>query len=387
MLRRGRSRDMEGDSVDIKRRLAVALLFGTSAGLVGCQSPGGGGLAFWNRGQSGNVASAAPDVGRQKYDGLSREFGTPMGQGAPGAIALGGQKPVPNDNFIVSSWKSTTGAIAGVFASSDDSQESYEEPSKPKKAGPELYVHGARVFENQNKPAEAQQKYEQALKIAPKDFSALVGLARLYDRQGKTSEALAVYERAIKAHPTSALIYNDVGLSFARQRQFDKSIAALSKAAELAPDSTKYRNNLAAVLVDAGQADQALAQLSAVGSPAVAYYNVGYLLLKKGEPDAAARHFQQALAIDPGMAPARDMLTQVTGLPIAEVAAAPPAAERGVYETARPYATNDEAQASGAMPGGGSTSFTSTPAVVSESPNSYHIGDDAGGSAARLPPE
>jgi Tfp pilus assembly protein PilF len=329
------------------------------------------------------VASATPDVGRQSYDGLSREFGgTPMGQKSPDAMALGGQKPVSDDNFLVSSWKSTTGAIAGMFAGSKEPDIYEEEPAKPKKVGPELYVGAARVFENQNKPVEAEEKYRQALKIAPKDFSALVGLARLQDRQGNTSESLATYQQAIKAHPTNALIYNDLGLSFARQRQFDQSLAALGKAVELAPDSTKYRNNLATVLVEAGHTDQALAQLSAVASPAVAHYNVGYLLLKKGEPDAAARHFQQALAIDPGMAPARDMLAQVTGLPAAEVATVP-RDSGSAYETAGPYGMSGGS--AGALPGGGSTSFASTPAMVTQSPHGYHIGDDA--SAARLPPE
>lgn len=392
--------------MNFTRQLSVALIFGASAGLVGCRSPLGG-LAFWNKGESSSIASTAPNVGEQKYAGLSKEFaGTrPMGQPAAGTAPLGGQKPASNDNFITSSWKSTTGAIAGAFSSSDKQSgdqrldaSRLDTPSK--KPDAVFYVEVARRLENLGNAVEAQQQYEKALSIAPKDFNALIGLARLQDRDGRTAEAQAVYQRAIKAHPKNALVYNDLGLSYARQRQLDKSLASLSKAVELAPDSTKYRNNLATVLVESGRTDEALAQLSTIGSPAVAHYNVGYLLLKKDEKAAAAQHFQQALSLDPGMAPAREMLAKATGQPLAEVASAAasptygaPAQDRA-YETAGPYAMQ---QPSG---GGTSATFASTPTtVVAPYQSNYSISDEetspGGGyydqpaedtGASRLPP-
>jgi hypothetical protein len=54
----------------MKRQVVKALILGAGIGLTGCQSPSGGGLAFWNRNDS-TVASTAPDVGKQKYNLLA----------------------------------------------------------------------------------------------------------------------------------------------------------------------------------------------------------------------------------------------------------------------------------------------------------------------------
>lgn len=406
--------------MDLKRQLSVALIFGAGAGLIGCKSPGGG-LAFWNRGNSTSVASAAPDVGEQKYAGLQQDYSgsRPMGQAAPGTTGFGGQKPPADENFITSSWKSTTGAIAGAFASTKTAStidtapaDSLRLDAPSKKIGPEVYTRAAQILENQNNAAEAQAQYEKALAIAPKDFNALVGLARLHDREGQHVKAQEVYARAIKAHPTNALAYNDLGLSYARQRQHDRALGSLSKAVELAPDNAKYRNNLATVLVEAGRPDDAIAQLSVTNSPAVAHYNVGYLLLKKGDSPRAAQHFQQALSLDPGMAPARQMLAQAMGTPSAQMASAQGtpgygAATAEPAETAAPgptsgssSATISDQPAAGGTPAAfaSSSSTVTSPTIVEPESGGYRISDDepspaAGGyydqtgGASRLPPE
>src|SRR5262249_48228314 len=58
---------------------------------------------------------------------------------------------------------------------------------------------------------------------------------------------------------------------------------------------------------------EALMQLTTATSPAVAHYNIGYLLSQKGQNSDALRHCQQALAIDPGLTPARELLARLGG--------------------------------------------------------------------------
>src|SRR5262249_55593089 len=146
-------------------------------------------------------------------------------------------------------------------------------------------------------------------------------------------------------HPTSGLVYNDLGLCYGRQHQFEQAVGALSRAVELNPDNPKYRNNLATVLVETGRIDEAVQKLSQGATPAVAHYNVGYLLQQKGQTKSAARHMQQALSLDPSLPPARDMLAQLTGVPPSAqpATAALPAAAAPAYQTAqrmaRPAAT------------------------------------------------
>jgi tetratricopeptide (TPR) repeat protein len=340
------------------------VLLGTGVALSGCQSPSQGGVAFWKSDSSASLPSATPDVGRQKYEGLAKEFGSPA---RSGTAPLGGQPPASNDNFLTASWKKTTGAVAGAFTSqpTGDNLDPLRLDQPTRKVGPEVHVGAAQLMENQGKFAEAEAHYQKALAAAPNDVNALVGLARMHDRQGHPQKAIEIYQRAYKANPQSGLVLNDLGLCYARQRQFDPALKALTRATELSPDNPKYRNNLATVLVETGRINEAVQAMSVGSSAAVAHYNVGYLLYQKGQAPEATRHFQQALAIDPALAPARQMLAQLGGNFGAQPLAQQPAAQPR-YQTA--HAPNSAAQARAAAP---------------TSPG-YHLSDDA--PAAELSP-
>jgi tetratricopeptide (TPR) repeat protein len=327
------------------------------------------------RGSSGS-ASATPDVGKQKYEGLAKEFGKPSAQSG-----LGGVQPAADDNFLTASWKKTTGTIAGVFATKPPGGSDVADPLRldqpSKKPGPEIHVGAAQLMENQGKFAEAEAHYQKALQLAPNDLNALVGLARLQDRQGHSQQALQIYQRAYKAHPQSGLVLNDVALCHARQRQFDLAMAAINRACELSPDNPKYRNNQATILVECGHVDEAVQKLSVGSSLAVAHYNVGYLLQQKGQTGDATRHLQQALAIDPSLGPAREMLAQLTGAapaeqqPQVDPRTAPPR-----YETARaPAATAAVRQPQYDLPSV-DVPASAQPAAVAGT-QSYHFSDEA----------
>ena len=359
----------------LRRKLAATLLVGAGACLAGCQSPSQGGLAFWKNDSSSSFASATPDVGKQKYENLAREFG---GSSTSGASALGATKPPADDNFLTASWKKTTGAIGGAFAakpSAGDTVDPLRLDQPMKKVGPEVHIGAAQLMENQGKFADAEQHYLKALKLAPNDLNALVGLARMHDRQGRASQALEVYQRALKAHPNSGLVLNDMGLCYARQKQFEPALSAMTRAVELTPENAKYRNNLATVLVETGRIDQAVQAMTVGSSAAVAHYNVGYLLHQKGLAADATRHFQQALAIDPALAPAREMLAHLGGNFGAQpLAQQPRPAAAPQYETARLPIT---AQPSGLV----DTSAVQSPAIAAPGTTAtgtgYHLSDDS----------
>src|SRR5207244_1118263 len=137
---------------------------------------------------------------------------------------------------------------------------------------------------------------------------------------GESAKAIEAYHKASQAHPTSGLVFNDLGLCYRRQRQLDKSLVAFGKAVELVPDNAKYRNNFAGALIDAGKPKEAYEQLAAASSAAVAHFNVAYLLQQKGDRADAVRHLQEAVAIDPALTPAREMLAQLGANPPASPA-------------------------------------------------------------------
>ncbi|MEN6558458.1 MAG: tetratricopeptide repeat protein [Thermoguttaceae bacterium] len=173
------------------------------------------------------------------------------------------------------------------------------------KPGAELYVSIARLYEQSNKLAEAEQQYQLALHEKPNDVPALLGYAHLKELQEHPNDAIRLYQRAIKAGSDQVSVYNNVGLFYARQKKWDEAAAALGRAVRLDPKNSLYRNNLAMVLVEQGQVREAMANLQAVHAPAAAYYNMGYLMQKKGKSAEALTYFTLAAKMDPSLDAAR----------------------------------------------------------------------------------
>ena len=63
----------------------------------------------------------------------------------------------------------------------------------------------------------------------------------------------------------------------------NESVPALQEAVRLEPGSVEYRNNLATVLVEMGASRGSAGSSQGGHSEAVANYNLGYLLEKKGQ--------------------------------------------------------------------------------------------------------
>ncbi len=180
------------------------------------------------------------------------------------------------------------------------------------KPGATLYTAVGRLYEESGKLTEAAQQYEKALKHTPDYLGALLAYAQLKDRRtGDSESARKLYLRAAKAHPNEASVFNNLGAFYARGRKFDLAVTALRRAIHLQPKTKKYRNNIAVVLVETGQTNEALTHLKVVHSEAVAHYNLGYLLEKKGQSQAAAAYFSIALRKNPSLVQARMMLQRV----------------------------------------------------------------------------
>jgi Flp pilus assembly protein TadD len=176
------------------------------------------------------------------------------------------------------------------------------------KPGPELYTAIARLYEESGNNTEAEKYYQMALNEKGGDLNAMLGYARFQENQGRINEALALYQKAVQIHPKVAAAYNNLGLCFARRGKLNEAASALGQAVQLDPRNPLYRNNLATVLVDQNRLPEALTNLREVHGEAAAYYNLGYLLNKKGQTEAAEHNFAQALRIDPKMAPAQKWL-------------------------------------------------------------------------------
>ena len=94
----------------MKHTIAVTFLVGAGLALSGCQSPMLGGFSVWNRNNS-VAGSTAPDVGKQKYSGLSQQ----LSPAKPATTGMGGNH-APADTGFFASWKKATASFTGASA-------------------------------------------------------------------------------------------------------------------------------------------------------------------------------------------------------------------------------------------------------------------------------
>lgn len=219
------------------------------------------------------------------------------------------ESPKPSSSWtdsISSGFKKVGGALSpkkpAAESKIEDDAVSLQGKGKP---GPNLHVQMARLHEGNNKPADAEQQYKLALELDRDYLPALMGYAQLKERMEKPEDAIRLYQRAAKGHPKDASVFNNMGLCFARAKRLNEAAVAMGRAAELDPRNALYRNNLATLLVDQGRDREAFEQLGAVHDAAATYYNMGYLLNKKGRIADALQQFTLALQADPSMVPAR----------------------------------------------------------------------------------
>ena len=178
----------------------------------------------------------------------------------------------------------------------------------PDNVGAELHLQLARQLEKGGNPRAAARQYQNAIELEPGNRALLIGYARLLDRERNFAEAIKTYRRVIDANPKDASAHNDLGLCHGRNGQHELARQMLQTATDLKPNRKLYRNNLATVLVDLGQTKPALEQLAHAHSPAEAHYNLGYLLYRIGQKEAAESEFQVAAQLDPNLAAAHQMV-------------------------------------------------------------------------------
>ena len=140
------------------------------------------------------------------------------------------------------------------------------------------------------------ESYGKALQSEPGNPEALASIARLHLRQGNQKQAIEYFQQALlKAKtPDDAKLYNELGLALNSAGDYPQAVAALEKSLELAPGTSKYANSLASVRFGGGDASAAYQVLLANNKPAIANYNMAYLLYN-GQAAGARGFLNQAL--------------------------------------------------------------------------------------------
>jgi tetratricopeptide (TPR) repeat protein len=205
-------------------------------------------------------------------------------------------------------------SMAHVHESSnnlDAAAQTYEKALKLDSKHVPAIVGLAQVRFRQQRHDEAYQLFTQTRKLDPHNLQAMLGQAHYQDTKENMPEATRLYTEATQRHPESAAAWNDLGLCLARQGRLPESQQTLQRAVQLDTSNVLYRNNVATVLVELKRNQEALVHLQQAHGQAAGHYNLGFLLHRRGEDQAAAEQFNMALRVDPSFEPARQWLEKL----------------------------------------------------------------------------
>jgi tetratricopeptide (TPR) repeat protein len=180
----------------------------------------------------------------------------------------------------------------------------------------EILLRKARVHRNGGYALQAEQALEALLDEEPSEYSALKMLGAVYASQHRFREAIAVANRATAMQPKDAWNYGTLGDSYLELGEWDQAFDAFDTMVRLRPDAASYArvayaHELQGNLPEALRLMRMAAEATSphdVESLAWHYAQVGNILLKIGDLEAAEREFARADYLFPGHPDAREGL-------------------------------------------------------------------------------
>ncbi len=157
----------------------------------------------------------------------------------------------------------------------------------------------ARVHRVQGNYSEAIEILSAALLIDEQNVGVLTELAICHDNVGRADQAEPLYRQVVSLQPTTSSCYNNLGFNLMLQGDYSEAISALRRSLSITPDNECAQNNLAIAYALNSNEEQALQLFSSASDKAIAYNNIGYLLMETGKLNRAEQAFKKALELNP----------------------------------------------------------------------------------------
>lgn len=143
----------------------------------------------------------------------------------------------------------------------------------------------------------------------PRDTEAWFHLVVLYDRIGMYPEEIDALKKVIALKPKEiGYAYEQLGTTYNRLGKYREAIDSFLKAKQYSPKNPLIYNNLAASYGMTGKSNEQIASLEKAISLrphyAMARYNLGVVLLKKGRRAEALKQYNELNKFDAGTAQA-----------------------------------------------------------------------------------
>jgi Flp pilus assembly protein TadD len=190
------------------------------------------------------------------------------------------------------------------------------EPNLTSTRSAELLVAQALTIEQRN--GEAIDLLRELRRRQP-DRGEVIGLlADAYFAQGAHEDAMRAYRDFLTLNPDHPDALANLGVLYAAAGRLDDAIAQFRRAVRIRPDDFQATVNLAQALLDRGRSEDVdeaagLAASLAAGAPTEARARslLGLAFERQGRLADARAAYEQALALEPGHAPAREGLERV----------------------------------------------------------------------------
>jgi tetratricopeptide (TPR) repeat protein len=183
---------------------------------------------------------------------------------------------------------------------------------------------------------ESKLAYRKAIETDPKYLPAYVSLARVQQAGEEYPAAIETFGQAIQLAPTNAALWYDLALCQARMKRWAESVTSLQKACELAPENRGYVGTLGYTLGRAGRVPEALSVLARIHGEAKANYDLARLMRHMNQIPVAKQLAAAALAKDPNLPGAKQLVAELNGQPVNPPAPAPAVHQTAHVEPAEP---------------------------------------------------
>jgi tetratricopeptide (TPR) repeat protein len=160
--------------------------------------------------------------------------------------------------------------------------------------------------------SEAARFYQAALAVRPKSAPVCKSLGNALHKLGRLAEAEAIHRKAVELQPNDGGNHNNLGVALNGQERWAEAEKAFRKAIELKPDWATPHQNLGVALSKLGQRDEAIRETREAirldPKNPKRQNDFGILLLDQGRTNDAIECFRKALRMDPQFADAHNSL-------------------------------------------------------------------------------
>ena len=192
-----------------------------------------------------------------------------------------------------------------------DAQSIYDRAEKVFAIDPDQYLFVAQLglaFESRGDLKTAVQYMAHAVKLKPDNAMAHIGLGDRYTKLGQFSQAVVSYQSALKLDPSQTQARYNMAILLKRIGRTDVAFKQFQILVKDDPKHALAHANIAAVLMEQKKIPESIIHLDAALKAKPDFHQVrfqlGLLLEQDGKPEAAKKHYQHLLKINPSYAPA-----------------------------------------------------------------------------------